>query len=50
MQAEQAGAHIITVPPDMLKKMALFGKSLAEYSLETVRMFYGDAAAAGYKL
>jgi len=50
VQAEQAGAHIITVPPDMLKKMALFGKSLAEYSLETVRMFYGDAAAAGYKL
>jgi len=50
VQAEQAGAHIITVPPDMLKKMALFGKSLADYSLETVRMFYGDAAAAGYKL
>ena len=50
VQAEQAGAHIITVPPDMLKKMALFGKSLAEYSLETVRMFHADAAAAGYTL
>jgi transaldolase len=50
VQAEQAGAHIITVPPDMLKKMALFGKSLAEYSLDTVRMFHGDAEAAGYKL
>jgi len=50
VQAEQAGAHIITVPPDMLKKMALFGKSLAEYSLETVRMFHTDAAAAGYTL
>ena len=50
VQAEQAGAHIITVPPDMLKKMALFGKSLAEYSLDTVKMFHNDAAGAGYKL
>jgi transaldolase len=50
VQAEQAGAHIITVPPDMLKKMALFGKSLAEYSLDTVKMFHSDAAGAGYSL
>jgi transaldolase len=50
VQAEQAGAHIITVPPDMLKKMALFGKSLADYSLDTVKMFHADAAGAGYKL
>jgi transaldolase len=50
VQAEQAGAHIITVPPDMLKKMTLFGKDLAEYSLETVQMFHRDAAAAGYKV
>src|SRR6478736_886631 len=50
VQAAQAGAHIITVPPDLLKKMALFGKSLAEYSLETVRMFHTDAVAAGFTL
>lgn len=50
IQAEQAGANIIAVPPDMLKKMALFGKDLAEYSLETVRMFHSDAQAAGYEL
>jgi transaldolase len=50
VQAEEAGAHIITVPPDMLKKMSLFGKSLGDYSLETVRMFHADASAAGYKL
>jgi transaldolase len=48
VQAEQAGAHIITVPPDMLKKMSLFGKDLGEYSLETVQMFHRDATAAGY--
>lgn len=50
VQAEKAGAHIITVPPDMLKKMSLFGKNLGDYSLETVRMFHGDAQAAGFKL
>ncbi|HEV8550367.1 MAG TPA: transaldolase, partial [Polyangiaceae bacterium] len=31
VQAEQAGAHIITVPPDMLKKLSLFGKDLGDY-------------------
>jgi transaldolase len=51
VQAEQAGAHIITVPPDMLKKMStLFGKSLSVFSLETVKMFHGDAQAAGFTL
>jgi transaldolase len=51
VQAEEAGAHIITVPPDMLKKMSsLFGKGLADFSLETVKMFYGDAKAAGFTL
>lgn len=50
VQAEQAGAHIITVPAEMLRKKALFGKSLVEYSLETVRMFHSDAQAAGYEL
>ena len=50
LQAEQAGAHIITVPPDMLKKVALFGKDLDSYSLETVKMFHDDARAAGYTL
>ena len=50
VQAEEAGAHIITVPPDMLKKMSLFGKSLAEYSLDTVKMFHTDATAAGFNI
>jgi transaldolase len=51
VQAEAAGAHIITVPPDMLKKMGnLFGKSLADFSLDTVKMFHGDAQAAGFSL
>ncbi len=49
-QADEIGVHIITVTPDLLRKLALFGRDLDEYSLETVRMFYNDAATAGYLL
>jgi transaldolase len=49
-QAEEVGCHIITVTGDILKKLAGVGKSLDELSLDTVKMFYNDASAAGYKL
>jgi transaldolase len=50
VQAEIAGCHIITVPPDIIKKMSMFSKDLSQLSLETVRMFKADAEAAGFKL
>jgi len=50
VHAEEAGCHIITVTNDLLKKLALFGKDLGEFSLETVQMFHRDAASAGYEL
>lgn len=50
VQAQESGCHIITVTPDVLKKLDLFGKDLVEYSLETVKMFYKDATAAGFKI
>ncbi|HJT17166.1 MAG TPA: transaldolase [Thermoanaerobaculia bacterium] len=49
-QAEASGCHIITVTPDILKKLAMVGKSLDDLSLDTVKMFYNDAAAAGFRL
>jgi transaldolase len=49
-QADAVGCHIITVTSDVLAKLALVGKSLDDYSLETVKMFYRDAVAAGYKI
>jgi transaldolase len=50
-QAAQCGCHIVTVPHDILDKVArLGGMDLAELSLDTVRMFHKDAAAAGFKL
>ena len=49
-QADAIGCHIITVTRDLLAKLATVGKDLDEYSLETVQMFYNDAAAAGFRL
>ena len=49
-QADDIGVHIITVTHDLLKKLTLFGKDLDAFSLETVRMFHGDAATAGFFL
>jgi transaldolase len=50
IQADAIGCHIITVTPDILKKVSVIGRDLAEYSLDTVKMFYKDAQTAGYSL
>ncbi|EKN3723014.1 TPA: transaldolase [Yersinia enterocolitica] len=49
-QADQIGCHVITVTNDILKKLSLVGYDLNAYSLDTVKMFYNDAVAAGFKL
>jgi transaldolase len=48
--AEAAGCHVITMTTDLLGKLALIGKDLDEFSLETVKMFRADAVSAGYAL
>jgi len=48
--ADSIGCHIITATNDILKKLELVGKDLAEYSLDTVKMFREDAVKAGYQL
>ena len=48
--ADAIGCHIITVTHDILKKLDLVGKDLSEVSLDTVKMFYGDARKAGFTL
>jgi transaldolase len=50
VQANEVGAHIITITHDLLKKLDCLGKDLEQYSLETVQMFHGDALAAGFTL
>jgi len=49
-QADSIGCHIVTATPDLLGKLPLIDRDLGEYSLDTVKMFYRDAAAAGYSL
>jgi len=49
-QANDIGCHIITATNDVIAKLALVGKDLDEYSLETVKMFRKDAVAAGYAI
>lgn len=49
-QADDIGCHVITVTNDILKKLSLVGYDLDTYSLDTVKMFYNDAVAAGFTL
>ena len=50
-QAAACHCHIVTVPHDILAKATkLGGMDLEKLSLDTVRMFYADANAAGFRL
>jgi transaldolase len=50
-QADACGCDIVTVPHDILNKaLKLAGIGLKEMSLDTVKMFAGDARAAGFTL
>jgi transaldolase len=49
-QANAIGCPVITVTADILSKLPLIGYDLAEYSLDTVKMFHDDAQSAGLSL
>jgi transaldolase len=46
-QASAVGCQVITVTNDILRKLSLVGYDLAEYSIDTVKMFHDDAQRAG---
>jgi transaldolase len=50
VQAEQCGCHIITAPPDVIKKISGFNKAPWDLSLDTVKTFKSDSEAAGFKI
>ena len=50
VQADEIGCDIITVTNDLLPKLDTIGKSLEQFSLETVQMFFTDAQASGFQL
>jgi len=49
-EADKVRCDIITVTPDQIKKLSLKDKNLTQYSLETIQMFYDDAASSGLQL
>lgn len=49
-QADAVGCQVITVTEEILNRLSRVGYDLAEYSLETVRMFHDDARHAGFQL
>ena len=50
VQADMIGCQIITMTNDLIKKIPLIGKDLSDYSLDTVKMIYRDAQAAGFQV
>jgi transaldolase len=50
IQADEVGCDIITMTPDLFGKLSTLGKDLAEFSLDTVKMFYGDALKSGFSI
>ena len=50
ISAQKVNTDIITMPPEFIKKINNFDKTLDEYSLETVKGFYNDAFNSGFKI
>ena len=50
LEANNLKCQIITVTPDILKKTKLINYNLNKYSIDTIKDFYNDAKAVGYKI
>ena len=50
LQAKQIGCHIITIPPETIKKIQSFGKTFDQLTKETVKAFLVDSKKARFKI
>ena len=50
IQAKQLGCHIITIPPQIIKKIENFGKSYDRLMRETVSGFLKDSKKSNFKI
>ena len=50
LQAKNLGCHIITIPPKIIEKIENFGKSYAELTKETVKIFLQDSRKSKFKI
>ena len=49
-QAKQLGCHIVTVPPSIIEKIEIFGKSFDLLTKETVKLFLVDSKKSNFKI
>ena len=50
LQAKQLGCQIITIPPNIIEKIEIFGKSFDQLTKETVRAFLKDSKKSKFKI
>ena len=50
LQAKQLGCHLITVPPTIIEKIEMFGKSFDQLTKETVKGFLKDSRKSKFKI
>ena len=50
IQAKDLGCHIITVPPGIIEKIEVFGKSFQKLTTDTVKGFLVDTKKSKFKL
>ena len=50
LQAKKLNCHIITVPPAIIKKIEIFGKSFDQLTKETVKNFLIDSKKSNFKI
>ena len=50
IQAKQLGCHIITIPPATIEKIANFGKSFDQLTIDTVKTFLIDSKKSKFKI
>ena len=50
LQAKQIGCHIITIPPVIIDKIEIFGKTFDKLTIETVKTFLIDSKKSNFKI
>ena len=50
LQAKNYGCQIITMPPSIIKKISMFGKTHRELTLDTVKKFLKDSKESNFKI
>mgnify|MGYP001396977491 FL=1 len=50
IQAKQLGCHIITIPPNLIEKIEIFGNTFDQLTKQTVNGFLADSRKSNFKI